>query len=84
MFALGPTFYWAVDGIIAWHRFFFTATIGILRKLKPKGRYEGLRGVIDKYPRVNEDDIEELIMGHEDELTIELQEILNKEHQETQ
>ncbi|GFY15138.1 uncharacterized protein TNCV_1569531 [Trichonephila clavipes] len=34
---------------------------------------------------VNEDDIEELIMGHEDELTIkELQEILNEEHQETQ
>ncbi|GFV13185.1 uncharacterized protein TNCV_142061 [Trichonephila clavipes] len=31
---------------------------------------------------VNEDDIEELIMGHEDELTTELQEILN-EHQET-
>ncbi|GFW04826.1 uncharacterized protein TNCV_4880621 [Trichonephila clavipes] len=34
---------------------------------------------------VNEDDIEELIMRHEDELTIEeLQEILNEEHQETQ
>ncbi|GFV53032.1 uncharacterized protein TNCV_4643911 [Trichonephila clavipes] len=34
---------------------------------------------------VNEDDIEELIMGHEYELTIEeLQEILNEEHQETQ
>ncbi|GFX63252.1 uncharacterized protein TNCV_3895771 [Trichonephila clavipes] len=34
---------------------------------------------------VNEDDIEELIMGHESELTIEeLQEILNEEHQETQ
>ncbi|GFT99456.1 hypothetical protein TNCV_3239122 [Trichonephila clavipes] len=34
---------------------------------------------------VNEDDIEELIMGHEDELTIEEhQEILNEEHQETQ
>ncbi|GFU16500.1 uncharacterized protein TNCV_836681 [Trichonephila clavipes] len=34
---------------------------------------------------VNEGDIEELIMGHEDELTIEeLQEILNEEHQETQ
>ncbi|GFT33931.1 uncharacterized protein TNCV_4384071 [Trichonephila clavipes] len=33
---------------------------------------------------VNEDDIEELIIGHEDELTIELQEILNEEHQETQ
>ncbi|GFW72327.1 uncharacterized protein TNCV_703641 [Trichonephila clavipes] len=33
---------------------------------------------------VNEDDIEELIMGHEDELTTEeLKEIL-KEHQETQ
>ncbi|GFX67475.1 uncharacterized protein TNCV_3463641 [Trichonephila clavipes] len=34
---------------------------------------------------VNEDDIEKLIMGHEDKLTIEeLQEVLNKEHQETQ
>ncbi|GFW24995.1 uncharacterized protein TNCV_3154981 [Trichonephila clavipes] len=34
---------------------------------------------------VNEDDIEELIMGHEDELTIEeLQDILSEEHQETQ
>ncbi|GFY00387.1 uncharacterized protein TNCV_1664261 [Trichonephila clavipes] len=34
---------------------------------------------------VNEDDIEELIMGHEDELTTEeLQEILNEEHQEAQ
>ncbi|GFX11648.1 uncharacterized protein TNCV_5142231 [Trichonephila clavipes] len=33
---------------------------------------------------VNEDDIEELIMGHEDELTTEeLQEILSEEHQET-
>ncbi|GFU55434.1 uncharacterized protein TNCV_2550221 [Trichonephila clavipes] len=34
---------------------------------------------------VNEDDIAELIMGHEDELTTEeLQEILNEEHQKTQ
>ncbi|GFT95865.1 uncharacterized protein TNCV_312111 [Trichonephila clavipes] len=34
---------------------------------------------------VNEDDIEELIMGHENELTTEeLQEILDEEHQETQ
>ncbi|GFW35624.1 uncharacterized protein TNCV_2462631 [Trichonephila clavipes] len=34
---------------------------------------------------VNEDDIEELIMGYEDELTTEeLKEILNEEHQETQ
>ncbi|GFU03434.1 uncharacterized protein TNCV_12001 [Trichonephila clavipes] len=33
---------------------------------------------------VNEDDIEEFIMGHEDELTTEeLQEILNEEHLET-
>ncbi|GFV57040.1 hypothetical protein TNCV_2931631 [Trichonephila clavipes] len=33
---------------------------------------------------VNEDDIEELLMGHEDEMTTEeLQEILNEEHQET-
>ncbi|GFW76405.1 uncharacterized protein TNCV_1581841 [Trichonephila clavipes] len=32
-----------------------------------------------------EDGIEELIVGHEDELTTEeLQEILNEEHQETQ
>ncbi|GFU45236.1 uncharacterized protein TNCV_4236451 [Trichonephila clavipes] len=34
---------------------------------------------------MKEDDIEELIMGHEDELTTEkLQEILSEEHQETQ
>ncbi|GFW40068.1 uncharacterized protein TNCV_5117511 [Trichonephila clavipes] len=34
---------------------------------------------------VNKDDIEELIMGHEDELMTEkLKEILNEEHQETQ
>ncbi|GFU24115.1 uncharacterized protein TNCV_2007101 [Trichonephila clavipes] len=34
---------------------------------------------------VNEDDIEELIMEHEDELTIEeVQAILNEKHQETQ
>ncbi|GFX38623.1 transposable element Tcb2 transposase [Trichonephila clavipes] len=34
---------------------------------------------------VNEDDIEELMMEHEDELTTEeIQEILNEEHQETQ
>jgi hypothetical protein len=34
---------------------------------------------------VNEDDIEELLMEHEDDLTTEeLQEILNEEHQETQ
>ncbi|GFU46665.1 uncharacterized protein TNCV_1546731 [Trichonephila clavipes] len=34
---------------------------------------------------VNENAIEELIMGHEDELTIEeLQEILNEKYQETQ
>ncbi|GFX82590.1 uncharacterized protein TNCV_1192651 [Trichonephila clavipes] len=39
----------------------------------------------DLESEVNEDDIEELIMGHEDELTTEeLQEILNEEHQETQ
>ncbi|GFU75858.1 uncharacterized protein TNCV_1653161 [Trichonephila clavipes] len=39
----------------------------------------------DQELEVNVDDIEELIMGHEDELTIEeLQEILNEEHQETQ
>ncbi|GFV77578.1 hypothetical protein TNCV_1071071 [Trichonephila clavipes] len=40
---------------------------------------------LDLELEMNEDDIEELIMGHEDELTTEeLQEILNEEHQETQ
>ncbi|GFS90749.1 hypothetical protein TNCV_3771621 [Trichonephila clavipes] len=34
--------------------------------------------------KVNEDDIEDLIMGQEDELIAELQEILNEERQETQ
>ncbi|GFU22282.1 uncharacterized protein TNCV_4856231 [Trichonephila clavipes] len=35
--------------------------------------------------KVNEADIEELLMGHENELTMEeLQEFLNEEHQETQ
>ncbi|GFW40043.1 hypothetical protein TNCV_5117261 [Trichonephila clavipes] len=33
--------------------------------------------------KVNEDDVEGLIKGHKDELTEELQEILNEEHQET-
>ncbi|GFU57639.1 hypothetical protein TNCV_3637941 [Trichonephila clavipes] len=46
---------------------------------------EILTTVRDLELEVNEDDIEELIMGHEDELTTEeLQEILNEEHQETQ
>ncbi|GFW47528.1 uncharacterized protein TNCV_3176921 [Trichonephila clavipes] len=43
-----------------------------------------LTTVRDLELEVNEDDIEELLMGHEDELTTEeLQEILNEEHQET-
>ncbi|GFU49923.1 uncharacterized protein TNCV_2362171 [Trichonephila clavipes] len=47
--------------------------------------YEVLTTARDLELEVNEDDIEELIMGHEDELTIEeLQEILNEEHQEIQ
>ncbi|GFV67540.1 hypothetical protein TNCV_4622201 [Trichonephila clavipes] len=45
---------------------------------------EILTTAIDLELEVNEVDIEELIMGHEDELTTELQEILNGEHQETQ
>ncbi|GFY34005.1 uncharacterized protein TNCV_4597131 [Trichonephila clavipes] len=46
---------------------------------------EILTTVTDLELEVNEDGIEELIMGHEDELTTEeLQEILNEEHQETQ
>ncbi|GFW82622.1 hypothetical protein TNCV_3491941 [Trichonephila clavipes] len=43
-----------------------------------------LPAAIDLELEVNEDDIEGLIMGHEDELTTELQEIWNEEHQETQ
>ncbi|GFU56176.1 uncharacterized protein TNCV_712351 [Trichonephila clavipes] len=43
-----------------------------------------LTTVSDLELEVNENDTEELIMGHEDELTTEeLQEILNEEHQET-
>ncbi|GFX55109.1 hypothetical protein TNCV_1155701 [Trichonephila clavipes] len=46
---------------------------------------ELLTAASDLELEVNEDDIEELIMGHEDELTTEeLQKILNEEHQETQ
>ncbi|GFX40826.1 uncharacterized protein TNCV_3760471 [Trichonephila clavipes] len=46
---------------------------------------EILKTARDLESEVDEDDIEELIMGHEDELTIEeLQEILNEKHQETQ
>ncbi|GFX62828.1 uncharacterized protein TNCV_3351541 [Trichonephila clavipes] len=46
---------------------------------------EILTTVRDLELEVNENEIEELIMGHEDELTTEeLQEILNEEHQETQ
>ncbi|GFT50342.1 uncharacterized protein TNCV_1024571 [Trichonephila clavipes] len=45
---------------------------------------EILRTDRDLELEVKEDDIEELIMGHEDELTIELPEILNEKHQETQ
>ncbi|PRD20277.1 UNVERIFIED_CONTAM: hypothetical protein NCL1_55040 [Trichonephila clavipes] len=46
---------------------------------------EILTTVRDLELEVNEDDIEELIMGQKDELTTEeLLEILNEEHQETQ
>ncbi|GFW18227.1 uncharacterized protein TNCV_4007661 [Trichonephila clavipes] len=46
---------------------------------------EILRTTRDLELEVNEDDIEELILRHENELTTEeLQEILNEEHQETQ
>ncbi|GFT29258.1 uncharacterized protein TNCV_3588391 [Trichonephila clavipes] len=46
---------------------------------------ESLTTARDLELEVNEDDIEELILGHEDELAIEEhQEVLNEEHQETQ
>ncbi|GFW18151.1 uncharacterized protein TNCV_4006911 [Trichonephila clavipes] len=51
----------------------------------PEIRDEILTTARDLELEVNEDDIEELIMGHEDELTTEeLQEILNEEHQKIQ
>ncbi|GFX28536.1 uncharacterized protein TNCV_1153451 [Trichonephila clavipes] len=51
----------------------------------PKIMDEILTTARDLELEVNEDDIEELIMGHEDELTTkEFEEILNEEHQETQ
>ncbi|GFU26323.1 hypothetical protein TNCV_3180751 [Trichonephila clavipes] len=50
----------------------------------PENMDEILTTARDLELEVNEDDIEELIMRHEDELTIELQEILNEEPQETQ
>ncbi|GFX58527.1 hypothetical protein TNCV_417071 [Trichonephila clavipes] len=50
----------------------------------PEIRDEILTTARDLELEMNEDDIEEHIMGHEDELkTEELQEILNEEHQET-
>ncbi|GFV22180.1 uncharacterized protein TNCV_2674221 [Trichonephila clavipes] len=60
-----------------------TATVDIRRPI------DIMNFLVEMWPNkrkleVNEDDIEELIMGHEDELTIELQEILNEEHEETQ
>ncbi|GFS83115.1 uncharacterized protein TNCV_1287221 [Trichonephila clavipes] len=56
---------------------------------KGSGRLDVVKGMMrqdqDLESEVNEDDIEELTMGHEDELTTEeLLEILNEEHQETQ
>ncbi|GFT93236.1 uncharacterized protein TNCV_2220021 [Trichonephila clavipes] len=50
----------------------------------PEIMEEILKTARDLELEVNEDDIEELIMGHEDELTKELQEILYEEHQEAQ
>ncbi|GFW28328.1 hypothetical protein TNCV_4639951 [Trichonephila clavipes] len=50
---------------------------------KSMGKKERVRKDLEL--ELNEDDIKELIMGHEDELTIEeLKEILNEEHKETQ
>ncbi|GFS56016.1 tigger transposable element-derived protein 1-like protein [Trichonephila clavipes] len=60
----------------------FKATTGWFTKFK---RRSGIKHVLMHELEVNEDDIEELIMRHEDELTTEeLQEILNEEHQEAQ
>ncbi|GFU77665.1 uncharacterized protein TNCV_2495411 [Trichonephila clavipes] len=61
----------------------------IIRETKPVAERNETKdntfwGSGDLELEVNEEDVEELIMGHEDELTIEEQEILNEEHQETQ
>ncbi|GFU97620.1 hypothetical protein TNCV_4455061 [Trichonephila clavipes] len=56
-----------------------------IREFSPEIMDEILTTARDLELEVNEDDIEELIIEHEDELTTEeLQEILNEEHQETQ
>ncbi|GFX28021.1 uncharacterized protein TNCV_774051 [Trichonephila clavipes] len=55
------------------------------QKYTPEIMDENLTTARDPELEVNEEDIEKLIMGHEDEPTTEeLQEILNEEHQETQ
>ncbi|GFY27392.1 hypothetical protein TNCV_2070121 [Trichonephila clavipes] len=57
----------------------------VLEVIREKIMDEILTTAKDLELEVHEGDIEELIMGHEDELTMEeLQEILNEEHQETQ
>ncbi|GFY22985.1 uncharacterized protein TNCV_2182461 [Trichonephila clavipes] len=57
----------------------------VIRETPPEIMDDILTTARDLELEVNEDDIEELIMGHEDELMIEeLQEIFNEEHQETQ
>ncbi|GFW94330.1 hypothetical protein TNCV_1432651 [Trichonephila clavipes] len=64
--------------------FYYTSILHHLKGYTPEIMDEILTTARDLELKVNKDDIEELIMGHEDELTIEeLQEILNAEHQET-
>ncbi|GFW73383.1 uncharacterized protein TNCV_2800471 [Trichonephila clavipes] len=57
---------------------------GVIRDKPPEITDEILTTARDLELEVNEDDIEDLINGHEDELTTEdLQESLKEEHQET-
>ncbi|GFX39072.1 uncharacterized protein TNCV_3426581 [Trichonephila clavipes] len=57
----------------------------VIRETPPEIMNEILTTARDLELEVNEDDIQELIMGYEYELMLEeLQEILNEEHQETQ
>ncbi|GFU92597.1 putative LOC100569746 [Trichonephila clavipes] len=65
-------------------RFLCLDTTNTYSEVTPEIMDEILTTARDLELEVNEDDIEELIMAHEDELTTEeLQEILNEEHQET-
>ncbi|GFX51218.1 hypothetical protein TNCV_2735691 [Trichonephila clavipes] len=83
--ALDPFFCWRVTIFLFTSRALQrTHILGGNQGYTPEIMDEHLTTARDLELEVNEDDIEELILGHADELTTEeLQEILNEEHQGT-